>query len=1421
MNKVYNVIWSEAHRTWVVVAEGTKRTCKSSSKTIKLLIAVIATSAPLAVSAATLPQGGSVSFGEGSIAANGSNQLTIKQTSDKLGINWQSFNIGADGRVVFEQPGAKSVALNRVLGSDGSSIMGKLNANGQVFIINPNGIIFGKTAKVNVGGLVASTLDVSDADFQVVNYKFTTGAKAGAVVNHGTLQAAEGGYVALIGKSVQNHGTIQARLGTASLAAGDAVTLDFSGDGLINLRVDKAAVGALVDNHGLIVADGGKVLMTARAANAITETVVNNDGIIQAQTINMRAGKIMLDGGPVDGAGVVTVGGTLDASAHDVGDGGFIETSGKTVSVKDGAVITTKAEKGRTGDWLIDPTDFTVTAGTAPSTASGIGAKTLETALASSNVTLQTSSSGTEDGNLTINGAFAWSANTTLTLKAHKSVIINSDVAINGDAGGISINYGLGGDLSSAFQINGGSGTLTMNGGNNTFAINGINYIVIDDTTSLRAFSNAPVLNGHYVLAKNINAVSSSSWNGGLGFDPIGDATHSFTGVFEGLNHRITNLTIKRPTEDYVGFFATTSGAKISGLTLSGTVTGNSNVGLLAGKFTNSSLLAYDIGSSSYSISNFSGSVAGISNVGGVFGQTSGSNLLSVQNAGAVSAASGTNVGGIFGLGTSLTGKYLYNTGTISGADNIGGIGGSVAGNSKIIWSRNQGSINGGSYVGGLFGLMANSTLDTAWSSGDVTASGERSGGLIGSSNQNQVSKAYATGRVSALSRYAGGIIGYDTGGSTVSETFATSEVSAGDYSGGLIGYANGATISSSYATGQVSGANSSGLVSGLDNSSLNVVYASGKATYGLIAQTTSGSNTINEALWDMGLSATTNSLYGSGKTSAQMRSASTFSNWGVDVVGTSAGLWRMYDGKGAPLLKFRLGTGTGYTTVIGTSKNATYAGRDLTASDLVNLGISNGGGLIFWGAYTPITASETSGGNAIRNAGVYTLDQMYSDQFGFNLYQPTPLTLAVAKKQLTASAAASVSKVYDGTTGISFDGIAGTYAGDDLAIKLTGNFADKNAGGGKAINVSNLDITGAAASNYLITADTNISGAVSKANLILQGAADDKTYDGTTQAQAILTDNRIAGDNLDFNFAANFSDKNAGSSKVVSIDGIAVAGSDAGNYTWNTSTTANATIDKAVLNVSAHASGKTYDGSTSASVGLDDNRVLGDSLAITAWGANFSDKNAGNGKAVNVNGINVTGTDVGNYTWNTAATTSANIDKAHLVVNAENGTKVEGVMDGQFKWNLQSGTLFGSDSIQGHLARDAGEDVGHYGIHEGDLTAGSNYELSVVPGSFEITKLAKPPVISDPITPPVVVKPVDPVNPPVVDLGKPVVNADLESAKGIISTVSVATNASRTASEPMVAANTNTSSILADYRLLNLGMKLPDDMLSDEASSF
>nr|WP_218951486.1 filamentous hemagglutinin N-terminal domain-containing protein [Eoetvoesiella caeni] len=295
------------------------------------------------------PTGGQITAGSGAISQTAGN-TTVSQASQNLSLNWQSFNVGAHEAVNFVQPNAAAIAVNRIADTSASQILGSLNANGQVFLINPNGIVFGAGAQVNVGGLVASTLNISDSDLASATRHFS-GSGAGAVVNHGTITAAPGGYVALLGRQVSNQGTINAPGGTAALGAGSAVSLSFDANHLLSMQVDANELNALAENKQLIVADGGQVLMSAGAKNSLLASVVNNTGVIQAQTVASHKGQIVLLAGME--AGTSTVNGTLDASAPDGGDGGFIETSGAYVQVADAARISTLAANGKTGTWHI------------------------------------------------------------------------------------------------------------------------------------------------------------------------------------------------------------------------------------------------------------------------------------------------------------------------------------------------------------------------------------------------------------------------------------------------------------------------------------------------------------------------------------------------------------------------------------------------------------------------------------------------------------------------------------------------------------------------------------------------------------------------------------------------------------------------------------------------------------------------------------------------------------------------------------------------------------------------------------------------------------------------------------------------------------------------------------------------------------
>ena len=191
------------------------------------------------------PQDGRVTSGQGVISQDGKT-TTIVQSTNRLSINWQSFGIAADETVQFRQPSASAIALNRVIGNDPSKIYGQLNANGRVYLINPNGILFGQDALVNVGALVASTFGVNDASLNGSSRTFS-GTGTGSIVNQGTINATgsdgSGGYVALLGNAVSNQGVITAPLGKSrSMPSSLPLATKFSSGPLMKLQAGKCSL---------------------------------------------------------------------------------------------------------------------------------------------------------------------------------------------------------------------------------------------------------------------------------------------------------------------------------------------------------------------------------------------------------------------------------------------------------------------------------------------------------------------------------------------------------------------------------------------------------------------------------------------------------------------------------------------------------------------------------------------------------------------------------------------------------------------------------------------------------------------------------------------------------------------------------------------------------------------------------------------------------------------------------------------------------------------------------------------------------------------------------------------------------------------------------------------------------------------------
>ncbi len=451
MNHVYQLVWSEARGQYVVASEHTRsQGRKGRGATVVamggLLAGLLGMMDASAVDANALPTGGTVTAGAATLATSGAT-LNVNQTSDRAAINWQSFSVGSNATVNFNQPNASAVTLNRVVGNEASVIAGALNANGQVFVLNSNGVLFAQGAQVNVGGLVASTLNMSDADFMAGRATLTSTGSRASVVNRGTITTADGGYAALVGNKVRNEGVIVARLGTAALAAGDKVSLNFNGNSLVGVAIEQGTLNALVENGNAIHADGGLVVLTAKGLDTVLSTMVNNTGEVRAQTVENRAGRIFLLGDMEHGA--VNVAGTLDASAPNGGNGGFIETSAAKLSFAPDVQITTNATSGADGQWLIDPVDFTIAASGGDITGAQLG-----TLLDSNSVTIQTvagSNSATglygttgANGDIHVNDAVSWSGANVLTLNAHNNINLNASLSASDASAGVIFLYGQG-----------------------------------------------------------------------------------------------------------------------------------------------------------------------------------------------------------------------------------------------------------------------------------------------------------------------------------------------------------------------------------------------------------------------------------------------------------------------------------------------------------------------------------------------------------------------------------------------------------------------------------------------------------------------------------------------------------------------------------------------------------------------------------------------------------------------------------------------------------------------------------------------------------------------------------------------------------------------------------------------------------------
>src|ERR1051326_501222 len=261
------------------------------------------------------PNGATVINGNATIQGQGTSSVTINQTSQNAIINFQTFNISTNESVKILMPNSNSTELDRVIGNLGPSLInGSLTSNGRVFLVNPDGILFGPGAQINVGSLLATTSDISNANFMAGRYNFNIpGNPSASIVNQGTITAQTGGFAALVAPGVRNTGTITAWLGRVGLVSANTFALALYGAHIIQLDVNDSIAApvldvspgkplkSLVSNEGTLKASGGRVELSAAAAGQGVDSLVNKFGVIAGNSIGSRNGMIVLSAATASG----------------------------------------------------------------------------------------------------------------------------------------------------------------------------------------------------------------------------------------------------------------------------------------------------------------------------------------------------------------------------------------------------------------------------------------------------------------------------------------------------------------------------------------------------------------------------------------------------------------------------------------------------------------------------------------------------------------------------------------------------------------------------------------------------------------------------------------------------------------------------------------------------------------------------------------------------------------------------------------------------------------------------------------------------------------------------------------------------------------------------------------------------------------
>jgi filamentous hemagglutinin family protein len=1294
MNRAYRVIWSKALCSWVVVCELTRRGGKSGGSIVRKLKRsglVTATGALLATTALAdpatnaLPSGAQVAAGQAAISQSG-NTLTVQQSSDKAIINWQSFDVGAQAAVKFAQPDASSVALNRVQSQNPSQIFGKLSANGQVFLLNANGVIFGPQAKVDVGGIVAGAMKITDEDFLAGRYKFTDGK--GVVTNKGTITASDGGMIALLAPEVRNEGVIRARLGTIVLAAGEAITLTNSASG-ITVVIDKGAFNALVHNGNLVAAEDGRVFMSARAADTLQRAVIRNTGTIEAHNARRVGSMIRLEADTVDNSGTIDAsgtgsasGGTIAIAAHDVintgrilangTSGGDIRIAANTVrndgaieangTAGNGGTITvgnerlarnTTSDMGHASALLSDqdqtdpaatPTSFQAAdnitvSGTMSATGTTGGNITLRAAHTSLSGATINASGDTNGGTILLNAQEPLPSDNPLpdpsTLLINNAVLSTNSRRGNGgliDTGATDVTVENGSNLTATGETGGGRIYVGghWQGSDGAFQAT---HTLIDATSLLDASAIGRGDGGIVVAWSNVHDDASATSVVGT-LRARGGLTGGNGGRIETSGHQVTTDGIAIDASSPLG---------AGGLwlldpydyTIGATQAGYISTALTAGT-------SVTISTQSASNTQTGNTISGVSANGDITVSSAitksggGTATLTLQADRNITISSGANI-------TSTSGKLNI---TLS-ADNAGST--AVGG---ISLGANLASNGGVILIGGAAGSVSHGIGYARNQTSSTPAVAIQANVAISSNGADITINGTTTGTATAYSAVKGGV--YFLSGSSVSSNggnIYVSGISTVDSKEFGIGFeANAGTVT----TLSVGGTSGQIFLDG--QNTVNSLGALG------MAQNGQKTNIVFAAPSVAGIIISVNGVLQTSTFTFGSSCDATFQNCGLQQVdgGNNSYLYASYRAVNMATHAFYVTTSTTSRVYNGTT-NATGLTLTTTAapSDYSTSGLSFATSSKNVGTYATLTPSGTYATSFYSNVAGYA----YAIGYFYNPY-------TITAKAITAiTGITGLSKQYDGGTSITLNSAAASFTGmiggDALTVASgTGTFASKTVGTGKTVNITGLTLGGADAGNYTLSSTTATATAdITAKVLTISGLTiQNKSYDGTTTATFAGTPSLsgvIGAETVTLSGTANaaFADKNAGTGKTVTVSGLSLSGTDAGNYTLTGSTsTATANITAATISAitGITASNKTYDGTTAATLNTGSatftGKISGDTLTVGSGSGTFGDKNVGTGKTVTITGLTLGGTDAGNYILSSSTgSTTANITAATI----------------------------------------------------------------------------------------------------------------------------------------------------------------------------